>query len=151
MILAPEPDLLMPGTYDDPGALMYFQCLEKRLLNTGNILARPSLGHIATSDKSEAAQWGEAVSIWPIGRTLSFVWPRHRKVFCPTSTTCLGDEIAINHELAIALELGHEVLFASMPTNGGEGLESAFLAVPAEFESVLVQLAKKPAFTSCQD
>lgn len=156
-ILVPEPDLLLAGTYDDSAALVYFQCLEKRL-KPGNILARPSLGHIATSDKSEAAQWGEAVTIWPIGGFLSYVWPLQDKVFFPAPTACPSDELAINHDLAVALEAGHEVLFASEFVTGdripkeflGQLPESAFLVVPAQFESFLTELVRKPCFTTYQ-
>ena len=153
-ILAPEPDLLLEGTYDDPAALVYFQCLEKRL-KSDNVLARPSLGHIATTDKSEAAQWGESVTIWPIGGSLSYVWPAREKVFFPAPNTCPSDELAVNHDLAIALELGHEVLFASELVTGdkipkeflGQKHESAFLVVPAQFERFLKELVRKPNFT----
>ena len=153
MILAPKPDLLLPGTYDDPTALAYFQCLEKRLL-AAHIDARPSLGHIATSDKSEAAQWGDAVTIWPMGESLSYVWPRREKVFFPAPTQCPSDELAINRDLEVALKQGHEVLFYSEFAKGTmlpkefPGATSAFLAVPARFESSLFDLIKKPEFAS---
>ena len=147
-ILFPEPDLLVADTYDDPGALIYFQCLEKRLKSSEKVLARPSLGHIGTSDKIEAARWGEPVTIWPIGGTLSFVWPRHEKVFFPSPTHCPSDELAVDYGLALALELGHEVLFATVPPNDNEAPKSPFLAVPAQYELALVELAKKPEFIS---
>lgn len=182
-ILAPPPDLLLPGTYVDPAALYYFQCLEQRLIedntntndtyngrprriNRNNNCARPSLGHIATSDRKEASQWGQAVTIWPMGESLSFVYPLKRKVFFPyastTTTTATTkecrseDELAMNHDLAFALEQGHEVMFASEFTArgqtlpkmipGGRSVKSAFLVVPAEFEDSLLELIKTEEF-----
>jgi hypothetical protein len=161
-ILCPQPDLLLEGTYSDPIALAYFQCMEMRL-DGASSAARPSTGHIAISDISEASQWGEVVSVWPLGTSLSYVWPLKRKVFFPAASPtpghqeCVEDEIAINHDLATALRLGHEVLFASsfdpgsaLPSSTAiaRNKKSAFLAVPGRFENIIFDLMKKPEFRS---
>jgi len=150
-ILAPDPDLLLPGTYDDEGAIDYFQCLEKRLSTITD--ARPSLGHIATSDQSEASQWGEAVSVWPLGDKFSYVWPEKERLFFPTESKCESGDFAINRDLEGALELGHEVLFsssfdkpASLPSSISDNTISAFLAVPSTYNSIIQELMKQNRF-----
>ncbi|CAB9507038.1 expressed unknown protein [Seminavis robusta] len=154
-LLDPEPDLLVPGTYDDPAAPEYFRCLETRLKRS-KTRALPSTGHIATSDEAEASQWGEAVSVWPLGDTLSYVWPRQDIVFFPCTTKCPLDEIVIDRELIVALQQGHEVLFASafdsgrkssLPTSLAQGQTSAFLAVPRASNDELKEIVKEPQFT----
>ena len=79
-------------------------------------LARPSSGHIAVARREAAALWGDAVSVWPLGRALHYVWPRARDDFWPAT----ADEAAqgvracrVDEGLAEALKLGREVLFAS--------------------------------------
>jgi hypothetical protein len=94
----PPPDLLIQETHGtDRAALEYFECLERQLLllprttttsrrnNNNNpkprLVARPSNGHIATSNPIEAGKWGPIVSIWPLGSQWSYVWPRDRPLF----------------------------------------------------------------------
>jgi hypothetical protein len=155
-VLDPEPDLLLPGTYDHPSALAYFQCLEHRLQQRRSA-ARPSVGHIATSDLSEASQWGPAVSVWPLGDSMSYVWPRRGKVFFSPAGTynCPGDDLEIDRGLNLALKLGHEVLFTStvrgndsLPSVLRDRRKSAFLAVPVCFDETLSDIAKQPEFTA---
>jgi hypothetical protein len=161
----PEPDLLLPQTYNDnPMALSYFQCLERRLSssslslssststltsisghnNNNIVLARPSNGHIGTSDPREAGKWGDVVSIWPLGDAISYVWLEDRETFwggdadeatttVPTnrrrgdprkeqkllsSTTflCRDDKLVINQKLVEALVRPREVLFTTTIT-----------------------------------
>ena len=152
-VLAPQPDLLIPGTYDDSTALDYFQCLENRLKER-EINAIPSKGHIATSDVKDASQWGEAVSIWPLGASFSFVWPKEGKFLFPPSTPCPDDELVINHDLETALRLGHEVLFASsldvpkrLPGHVGDLPNSSFLAVSPSMEDELRAHMQLPGLT----
>lgn len=154
-ILCPEPDLLFADTYEDPAALEYFRCLERRLISL-NVRARPSTGHIGTSKVSEAARWGDAVSVWPLGTELSFVWPTSGELFYPTvflTKSCPNDDLAINRDLTIALEQGHEILFASSFGNTNNELSqcplsaqdtSAFLAVQSsKFDDDLFRMLKK--------
>ena len=142
----PAPDLLVKGTYEDPRALWYFRCLEDRLLSSSSssssVLARPSNGHIATSDRSEAKRWGPVFSVWPLGRDWSFVWPKDRPTFFPAKydrgnddnnpahqnggivtdtrtpsplSSCQEDEdvLVVDADLVEALTQPREVLFAS--------------------------------------
>jgi len=155
IVLSPEPDLLFPETYDNDDALEYFKCLERRL--NPRIDARPSLGHVATSDKSEAEQWGQSVSIWPLGDFFSYVWPRDSKVFNSSPIHCPNDELVIERDLKMALKQGHEVLFASKFTVGGRRpkelllgrhKKSSFLALPAHYEECLLDLTETPEFLS---
>jgi hypothetical protein len=110
-ICNPAPDLLLPETYgNDPFALRYFEELEAFLSlsfsapNSATAIAtpktiaiaiaKPSNGHIATSDALEAGKWGKIVSVWPLlpsptennksnnnNALFSYVWPRDRSVF----------------------------------------------------------------------
>lgn len=152
-ILSPEPDLLLPETYNDSDALKYFQCLEKRL-DTKKVVARPSTGHIAVSDRSEASKWGTAVSVWPLGTTFSYVWPQNRKTFVPAS--CSNDKLVIDERLSDALVSGREVLFASsfdddstirnLPPSIAGAANSAFLVLPESFNSMLQELISSRDF-----
>jgi hypothetical protein len=143
LLLQPAPDLLFPETYDnDPMALAYFQCLEDRLDQEfdGNnrssqqqsvVQAKPSTGHIATSNPEEAGKWGPVVSVWPIvagDDQWSYVWPRDRETFYdndsdaahhdrgPSSSksSCRDeDQLIIDIGLVEALQKPREVLFAT--------------------------------------
>ena len=148
-ICHPEPDLLREGTYDDPQALFYFQCLEGRL---SGVPARPSTGHMATSVVDDAALWGEVVSIWPLGSHLSFVWPRNERTFVPDST-CPGSELVIDRDLSLALKEGREILFASWFDSNDvlpEGVSltwiSAFVSIPSRFDKELLHLLSVRCF-----
>ena len=122
----PAPDLLLPETYGyDPLALRYFEELEAFLSSSSSsfsatpnanvdvaatphsstkIIAKPSNGHIATSDALEAGKWGKIVSTWPLlpstiessinpnninnnSAIFSYVWPRNRSVFYESSSS----------------------------------------------------------------
>jgi hypothetical protein len=110
-----EPDLLVEGTYPKEGT-MFFEKLERWLQHRGS-LARPSTGHIAISDVSEAGLWGPAKSCWPLG-DFDYVWLKHSRLLfsdglCDESeSTCFDDlGIEINSNIDEALRRGHEVLF----------------------------------------
>ena len=135
----PEPDLLVEGTYDDPSALEYFQCLEHQLRY---FPARPSTGHIATSDPMEAGKWGDVVSVWPLGNEMAFVWPKDYFVFYSDRSTdrknCKVDTFFLNESLERALNENREVLFYSCFTEGYQkSLRSAFLTVPKSVDERL--------------
>lgn len=165
----PPPDLLLPETYDnDPFALDYFQQLEAFLGSTSvsealpatSVLsiAKPSNGHIATSDPSEAGKWGNVVSIWPLlpvarrrndnggaqqqSAIFSYVWPRNQPVFYAPDTLKLQSNknrkqidfeyLVQNERLQDALEAadGREVMF-SFSTS------AAFVTVPIDLDQLL--------------
>jgi len=154
----PTPDLLSLETYNDPMALNYFECLERRLslpttssqtpktslLSYSLKIAKPSNGHIGTSDPQQAGQWGDVVSVWPLGNSLSYVWPRDRTVFFPypntaqnSSRVCNEDSLVINNHLANALEgKNREIMFTSC-FNDAPSSVSAFLAFPIDYDSII--------------
>ena len=139
MIQQPAPDLLMPQTYGSSAAAWaYFECLEERLngvFPAGNgltVAAKPSTGHIATSNPKEAGKWGTTVSVWPLGTQWSYVWPKNRETFYSVETasgkaSCVDDELMIESDLVQALQQTREIMFAS---SGLDRVEtSAFLAI----------------------
>jgi hypothetical protein len=156
----PDPDLLVPGTYDDPDALPYFQCLERQLYlqqqpqqqqsqqqtDAKEILALPSTGHVATSDAKEASAWGSVVSVWPLGSEFSFVWPKERNDIFPGGT-CPDKTLVVDRQLDLALALNREVLFASSFPRGVENPQrgipisvasrSAYIMIPMEEDQEL--------------
>lgn len=145
--LCPAPDLLLAGTYDESDALSYFRCLEDSL-SLAEAQARPSTGHIGVSGRSEAAKWGQAVSVWPIG-TLHYSWITTRQAFWPLEPeksrrrdipACSGEEpsgsgLRLDVGLAEALSLGHEVLFS---TDAGSAYVAISEAADADVWSVLL-------------
>jgi hypothetical protein len=148
----PEPDLLIPGTYyDNPAALDYFTCLEKRLLRSA-VAARPSTGHVATSDPMEAGRWGPVVSVWPLGTEWSYVWPQDRSTLFASSADCDDNVLMVDRELQEALQQPREVLFMSyFLRNQPEttikfsssvlsySWRSAFLTIPMQEDAALRQ------------
>ena len=64
-LLAPPPDLLDETTYGSTGvdAVAYFACLESSLA-ARRVRARPSNGHIGTSQRADAEVWGSACRKW---------------------------------------------------------------------------------------
>jgi hypothetical protein len=165
LILNPEPDLLLPETYGDPKALAYFECLEARLSSSSSFVppfghltsslsssgdssalrvAKPSNGHIGTSDPQQAGQWGSVVSVWPLGDALSYVWLRDRAEFF-SNTMDDGNNVRDQQLDQALLQRNREVLFCSWfhhhdqrpaATNMKLPL-SAFLAVPIEHDNAL--------------
>ena len=155
--LEPEPDLLLPGTYPESDAVMYFQGLEDCLTasnasvrsskTNSRFIVRPSVGHIATSSLSDAALWGSPVSVWPLGTALSYAFPKSRSQFFDSSvylsscaypklhTSFCIDDIYVDTDLTHALVSKREVMFATLDKMGRES--SAFVAVPARYDHKL--------------
>jgi hypothetical protein len=149
----PLPDLVVPGTYSETNddALNYFQCLERQLLYQD---VRPSNGHLGTPKASDAAAWGQVVSIWPLGSELAYAWPRYRTAFYDPSGAsgqnnkqCPGDKIQLDSGLKSALLDGRELLFTSWykqrrdkpkpPSFVDSSWISAFVAVPIQQDAEL--------------
>ena len=133
----PDPDILEPGTYPEKGTA-FFNLLEDRLKISGS-LARPSTGHIAISNATEAGLWGSAHSCWPIGR-VHYVWFQNSRLLyadgqrfdSPDYLDTLG--IQVDSNLDEALRRGHEVLFTA----------SSFILVPATADTQLRELLRIP-------
>jgi hypothetical protein len=165
VILNPKPDLLVPGTYDDPGALQYFEWMERELsglsrrttdpdssasesskvlgklnrcaVKTVSEVVRPSRGHVATSDERIAANWGTPLSVWPLGGSFSYVWPRNRPLLFPGGGETL-DDLVVNKDLDIALSAGREVLFSTSSAGSDLDLHGpAYMAFPKSVEPEL--------------
>ena len=167
----PAPDLLLPETYGyDPLALRYFEELEAFLSSSSSssssfsatpnanvdiaatpqsstkIIAKPSNGHIATSDALEAGKWGKIVSIWPLlpsttessinpnninnnSATFSYVWPRDRSVFYESSSSNNSDNDTSTTTKTIqnnSLLVVNEKLQDALTAKGGREVLFAF-------------------------
>ena len=119
-ILNPPCDLLDPITYDnDVEALTFFKCLEDRYRDNP---IRPSTGHIGTAKRQDAALWGPPCSVWPLGRSLDFMWPRDSDLFYP-GCSCASD-FAVGKDLIDGFTLEKEIMFAS----------PSFLVIPESYE-----------------
>jgi hypothetical protein len=151
-VLNPAPDLLLPSTYkNDPKALEYFTCLEKDLVQ-GEVQARPSTGHIGTANKADAEPWGSPVSVWPLGDTISYVWPKSRNLLYPG--TCPDRDLVSDEGLEDALSLGKEVLFATFSNSESSiGIQrnSSFLVVPSSYDERLVAALSKEQIQGVMD
>jgi len=150
----PEPDLLAPETYIDPEASAFFQRMEEVVLrktgsnndNDNNNVVEdysglaPSLAHVGTSSKRDAAEWGTPVSVWPVllgdnddKEKFSYCWPKDRRVIHRRLTkgsdgadestdsndmnasSWLSEDasLVVNRDLVTALRQGKEVMFSS--------------------------------------
>ena len=144
----PEPDLLLPETYNDSNALAYFQCLEQTLTSK----ARPSTGHIGTSNANDAGLWGPVVSVWPLGDSFSYVWPQDRSTLFPGGN-CGTETLVVDQGLTTALvQQDREILFASdfsqSPRIIPSGIisrqwKSAYITIPRDQDEELHHLLQK--------
>lgn len=142
IIVKDEPhDLLNPDTYQSNEAASYFLSLEKDM-TAKRISIKPSNSHLGTTCPKDAAQWGTAASIWPLGeKGVDFAWLEDGGIFWPikrgnhikkrlivTSSTNCGDSRE-SKELSEALQGdAWEVMFRA---------DNGFLAVPAELDDEL--------------
>ena len=135
-LLCPPFDLFDENTYNEKNAVIFFHCLEHSFASWG-YKARPSLGHIGTSDLSEASKWGEAVSVWPLSDgEWSYVWPRNESTFDPSGMCCRRRESFVNdRDIGVALSSGKEVLFCC----NFRGNPGQFLAFPSTWDSYLLK------------
>jgi hypothetical protein len=113
------PDLLSPTTYGCSQAVEYFQAFEGCCTH----LVRPSTSHIATTSLQGAALWGRPVSVWPLGKSFAYAFPKQTFNFFDCNNTrtsfessppCKG--ITWNTDLKEALDTEGEVMFTTMNT-----------------------------------
>jgi hypothetical protein len=157
-ILSPKPDLLDRSTYNNMyniGAYTYFTNLEKQL-KTNNVGARPSTGHIGTTDMAAAKPWGNPVSVWPLGSELSYAWTKNRDAFYPGH--CPDGDIVYDRDLWLALANGNkEVLFATTIEEKSALAAyinispSSFIAIPARLDAELSLMLKKKKYGLLKD
>lgn len=136
LIITYEPfDLLDIDTYGSEEAVAYFQSLEVQLY-TNKVSIRPSNSHIGTTCPKEAAKWGTAVSIWPLGEYgVEFAWLEEGGLFWPVS---------LSHARAIVHSDGSSGLSQALQGDAWEIMFRAekFLAVPAGLDKELRQLLR---------
>ena len=146
IVIKDEPfDLLDVDTYGSIEAASYFQSLEVQM-NANGLSIRPSNSHMGTTCPLEAAKWGTAVSIWPIGEqfgSVQFAWMEEGGLFWPIPSSTLSKPRTIAHSdgthksdgLSDALRGdAWEIMFRS---------DNGFLAVPATFDDELKQILRQ--------
>jgi hypothetical protein len=140
-ILAPPPDLLLPGTYGTSEALSYFRTLEDIMKDEP---VRPGNGHLATTSIIDATAWGPAVSVWPAAAGVDqhetgLAWLRDGGSFYPPRQQ--DDRNAVMASLVIIGKNCHEEqsLDDVLSSPHSEVMFSApeFLAVPAQWDDLL--------------
>lgn len=126
------PDLLLPGTYNDEGALVWFEELES-ILDSEKV--KPSNGHLATASIQDASQWGTAVSIWPKNNA-HYAWFEDEGLFYPRRSSISRSDIIIDgkdcgkHSLEDALQSESCEVMVASPND-------SFLVVPASLDEKL--------------
>jgi hypothetical protein len=142
IIIKEEPfDLLDSDTYNSIESVEYFQSLEDEM-TAMRMPLKPSNSHIGTTNPKDAARWGKAASIWPLGeKGVDFAWLKDGGLFWPirggtlsikernvitSSVTVTGDGECDG--LSEALRGDTEIMFRA---------DNGFVAVPAELDKEL--------------
>lgn len=135
-----ESDLLDLETYGSNGAVEYFQNLESLLAND---VVKPSNGHLMTTSSKDAANWGNAYSMWPMG-DVHYAWFQSKGLFYPRSS---GTDLTRDDIIVDGRDCGKDSLDDALTANGCEVLVSGqrYMAVPASMDNELRQ-ALKDAF-----
>ncbi|GFH61452.1 hypothetical protein CTEN210_17928 [Chaetoceros tenuissimus] len=130
-------DLLDFETYGSNDVLEYFQNLESLLVND---VVKPSNGHLMTTSSKDAANWGTAYSMWPMG-DVHYAWFQSKGLFYPRSSIAAltRDDIIVDGR-----DCGKDSLDDALTTNGCEVLVSGqrYMAVPASMDNELRQALK---------
>jgi len=126
-----EPDLLSPETYG-PEALPFFRDLESLLQDDA---VKPSNGHLATTSAKDAAAWGTAASIWPMGPAAHYAWFQDGGLFYPRATSSLDRKSIV----VDGRDCGRDSLEDALRSDSWEVLVATptFLAVPVSKENEL--------------
>lgn len=127
-------DLLDPQTYQSNEAAFYFQKLEK-VMSAKGLGLKPSNSHIGTTCPKEAARWGKAASIWPIGEDgVEFAWLEEGGLFWPPP------DVSIEREVTSGAGKGEQGLATALQGDAWEIMfraDNGFLAVPSELDDEL--------------
>jgi hypothetical protein len=131
LVIIDEPfDLLEAETYGSEAAATYFQSLEVQM-HANRLSIMPSNSHIGTTCPAEAAKWGKAASIWPLGEQgVQFAWLETGGLFWPVQSA-KARAIAHNDGSGLSKALrgdAWEIMFRA---------DNGFLAVPAELDDKL--------------
>ena len=144
LVITDEPfDLLDVETYGSNAAASYFQSLEVQM-NANGLSIRPSNSHMGSTCPLEAAKWGTAVSIWPLGeRNVKFAWMERGGLFWPMPKSSKSRAIAHSdgtnknddRRLSDALRGdAWEIMFRA---------DNGFLVVPAAVDDELKQMLRQ--------
>lgn len=125
-------DLLSSNTYQSKEAAHFFRLLDNKLTVQGSNV-KPSNGHLATTCPEEAAKWGTALSIWPIGeKNVEFAWLDNGCIYWPLSSDVIEPKVVFGGEdagLDDALKRDAcEIMFRA---------DNGFLGIPVEFDDKL--------------
>lgn len=141
-VLSPKSDLLDIETYGEEKAVAFFLWMEREM--EGDAAIRPSVAHIGVARKRVAQQWGNPVSVWPLGETFHYLWPKNRDLIYPGVQS--RDSLVIDRDLSDALSHGKEIMFVSF---GSKRQRSSFLAVPAENDKIVRTLLEARSYGLC--
>ncbi len=144
LVITDEPfDLLDVETYGSNAAASYFQSLEVQM-SANRLSIRPSNSHIGSTCPLEAAKWGTAVSIWPLGEEkVQFAWIERGGLFWPIPKSSKSRAIAYSdgsnksndQRLSDALRGdAWEIMFRA---------DNGFLAVTAAVDDELKQILRQ--------
>mmetsp|Transcript_36948 Transcript_36948/g.75318 ORF Transcript_36948/g.75318 Transcript_36948/m.75318 type:complete len:262 (-) Transcript_36948:1474-2259(-) len=143
LVITDEPfDLLDVETYGSNAAATYFQSLEVQM-NANRLTIRPSNSHMGSTCPLEAAKWGTAVSIWPLGEHgVQFAWMEGGGLFWPVPASSESRAMALSdgtqnddRRLSEALRgYAWEIMFRA---------DNEFLAVPAAFDDELKEILRQ--------
>lgn len=124
-------DLLDSDTYQSTEAASFFRRLDNRLTDQGSNV-KPSNGHLATTCPKEAAKWGTAVSIWPIGeKNVEFSWLENGCVYWPLPGGAIEPKVVFGNDSGLDNALKRdacEIMFRA---------DNGFLGIPVEFDDKL--------------
>jgi len=143
LVITDEPfDLLDVETYGSNAAATYFQSLEVQM-NANRLSIRPSNSHMGSTCPLEAAKWGIAVSIWPLGEHgVQFAWMEGGGLFWPAPASSKSRAIAHsdgtqNDDRRLSKALrgdAWEIMFRA---------DNGFLAVPSAFDNELKEILRQ--------
>ncbi|KAL3812195.1 hypothetical protein ACHAXA_009669 [Cyclostephanos tholiformis] len=141
IIIKEEPfDLLDSNTYNSTESVIYFQDMEHEM-TAMRMPLKPSNSHIGTTNPKDAARWGQAASIWPLGEEgVDFAWLADGGSFWPTGELHIKERNGITSSMKVPgdgkcdglsealLEDSLEIMFRA---------DNGFVAVPDELDKEL--------------
>lgn len=134
-------DLLDSNTYNSIESVEYFRSLENKM-TAMKMPLKPSNSHIGTTNPKDAAQWGKAASIWPLGEEgVDFAWLADGGLFWPIQG---GKHITERKVVTSSVKMPGdgecEGLSAALRGDAWEIMfraDNGFVVVPAELDKEL--------------
>lgn len=141
IIIKQEPfDLLDAYTYNSTESTMYFRRMEHKM-TAMRMPLKPSNSHIGTTNPNDAARWGQAASIWPLGEEgVDFAWLADGGLFWPRGELQIKERDVITTSMKASRDGEWDGLSDAL---GGDSWEimfradEGFVAVPFEFDEDL--------------